>query len=522
MKSFLQRHSSEILGVLSGFDRLRFRGTFRQLAYPEGMMAMLTRVNVLLKDFGQLVNQTTGRLRAAVQQVAAQTGRSVQYLQSPRIDKEQWVERIFQRHGMGPGGIIAILSAVERCQSFEVYRNRQRQMLQLRSAVRQCLHYYVYLQDSMFGRVHVRMQTWFPFNVHVVMNGREWLSRQMDAAGIDYRRHDNCFTRVGDFARAQQLLDHQVRIDWGKHLDRLLKRANPALPTLLAPEPMAPYWSLEQSEWATDVAFGSPAQLRQLYPRLVQHAMRTFDSREVMRFLGRKVPGTEGVHSQFAGEVVSDLAYRPEGMRVKHRVNRNAVKMYDKQGVVLRVETTINEAGDLKAYRAKEGDPNGPKQYRPLRKGIADLARRAQLCATANRRYLEALASADTTAPLQTITDKLCQSVTKNRRRYRALNPFAPSDAELLKAVARGEFLIKGFRNADIRVAILGADPNDPIERRRRANRVSRLFALLRAHGLIKKIPKTHRYLLTAHGRRSIPAILVARETSVDKLNPAA
>lgn len=227
------------------------------------------------------------------------------------------------------------------------------------------------------------------------------------------------------------------------------------------------------------------------------------------------------MYPRFIGEVVSDLVSRPEGMRVKHRVNRNSVKMYDKQGSVLRVETTINDARDLKTYRPKEGDPQGPKPYRQLRKGVADLRRRAQLCQSANKRYLEALAAAETSLPLKAFTDKLCQPVKQKNRRYRALNPFG-DDAKLLQTITQGTFLIKGFRNADVRAALFGTDPEDPVLRRRQAARISRLLALLRKHGLIKKIQKTHRYQLTTHGRKCLPAILIARETSVDKLTPAA
>jgi hypothetical protein len=284
---------------------------------------------------------------------------------------------------------------------------------------------------------------------------------------------------------------------------------------------LRPYWSVDESEWATDIAFRSAGDLGRLYPRLLRHAIVSFGSRDVMRFLGRKVPAHGGVHGRFAGEIVSDLAHRPEGMRVKHRVNRNTVKMYDKQGSVLRVETTINNAADLKTYRPKEGEPEGPKQYRRLRKGIADLRRRAQLCQSANKRYLEALAATDTSAPLKTFTDKLCQPIQRLGRRYRALNPFG-DDAKLLQIITQGDFLIKGFRNADVRVALLGSDPQDPVVRRRQAARVSRLLTLLRMHGLIKKVPKTHRYLLTTAGRKCLPPILVVRETSVDKLTPAA
>jgi hypothetical protein len=521
MKAFLQRHASKILGVLSGFDRVRFRGTFRRIVYPDGMLYMLSALNVLLKDFKQLVTTTTQKLRDDVEFAAQKAGLPVHFVKSSKIDKEKIVDQLVQERGVGKDGVLAILSCVELCQSFQIHRNRERKTLDLQSARRQCLHYYLYLQDSMFGRVSVRLQTWFPFNVHICINGREWLARQMDAARIRYSRRDNCFTSVSDFARAQTLLDHQLRTDWPKHLTRLLDRITPNWRSLTHPFELQPYWTVDESEWATDLAFRSAEDLANIYSRLLHHAITSFGSRDVMRFLGRRIPAHGGINGHFTGEVVSKLHSRPEGMCIKHRLNRNSLKMYDKQGSVLRIEATINDAYDLKAYRPKEGDPKGPKQYRCLRKGVADTRRRAQLCQSANKRYLEALATADTSAPLKTFTDKLCQPTEQKGRRYRALNPFG-GDADLLQTITRGEFIIKGFRNVDVRKALFGADADDPVTRRRQSSRISRLLALLRVHGLIKKIQKTHRYQLTTRGRKCLPAILVARETSVEKLIPAA
>jgi hypothetical protein len=485
------------------------------------MIAMLRHCKVLFKDFGRFADRTTKCFRESVEGMATAANVPVQYLARSETDKEQLVNRIAAERGPGPG-VLAVLSAVEVCNSFEIHRNRQEKILELRPARRKCLHYYVYFDDPTFGRTHVRLQTWFPWNIHVVINGREWLARQMDAAGLRYRRRDNCFPWIEDFVAAQKLCDRQLGVDWVAQLTRLLDQANPAWRQLLSPWELNPYWSADQSEWATDIAFRSGATLREFYPRLVQHAFRTFDSREVMRFLGRSFKEQPYINGHFKGEVVSDVAARPEGIRVKHRVKANAIKMYDKQGSVLRVETTINDARDLKSFRPAEGDPAGPKTYRPLRKGVADLRRRAELCDAANRRYLEALSAAETDSPLKKVAGGLCRPVEDRGRRYRALNPLSEDDTRLLAAVARGEFFIKGFRNADIRQSLFGDDPPDAVAKRRLASRVGRLLTLLRAHGLIKKVPHTHRYLLASKGRSTIPAILAAQDTSVKKLLAAA
>jgi hypothetical protein len=169
MKSFLQRHASSIEGVLSGFDRLRFRGTVRILACVSGMRAFLSRMQVLLKDFPEFAEEATKKVCTTIENVAEQAGRPVQYLASPKASKEEIVDRIVREEGPGKGGVIAVFSCVELCQSYVVYRNREQRELELRCVPRKCLHHYVYLQDPMFGRIHVRMQSWFPFNVHICM-----------------------------------------------------------------------------------------------------------------------------------------------------------------------------------------------------------------------------------------------------------------------------------------------------------------------------------------------------------------
>ena len=139
-----------------------------------------------------------------------------------------------------------------------------------------------------------------------------------------------------------------------------------------------------------------------------------------MRFLGWKVPAHGGVNGRFAGEVVSDLRQRPEGIRVKHRVNRNSIKMYDKEGSILRVETTINDAADLKVFRAAEGDGRDKREWRPMRKGVADVHRRAEVSQSANDRYLDSLAAVEETTKLGSLAEKLCQPVRWKGKRVRS------------------------------------------------------------------------------------------------------
>jgi hypothetical protein len=192
--------------------------------------------------------------------------------------------------------------------------------------------------------------------------------------------------------------------------------------------------------------------------------------------------------------------------------------MYDQQGSVLRVETTINDARDIKVYRAKEGKAKDGKSWHPLRKGIADLYRRAQISQAANERYLDSMAAVDDGPALGELASQLCRPAQMGNHRVRALNPFSVEDAMLLEAVNRGEFTINGFRNRDLRPLLFGAAEVSAAECRRRASAVTRKLRLLRGHGLIRKVPKTHRYLLTKRGQSAIAALLAARQANIEKL----
>ena len=520
MNEFIQRHRAEVIGALSGFDRLRIRGTLRLLSYVEGMLMYLGLAKVLLKDFKAYALASTDQIRRATEQLALAAGRPLHYLPSSRESKEAWARAVAERDGVREG-LIGVLSCVEPCRSYEIHRNRQAKRLELRGGPSKCLHYYFYLIHPRWGFMHLRLQTWFPFTVQVCLNGREWLGRQMDAAGLGYLRRENCFVQVEDAVRAQKLLDRQLRMHWPRELDRLLAQIHPSHGRIFRAEPVSYYWSVDQSEWATDVLFRSPGALARLYPQLIQHGITHLGSREVMRFLGRKLPAHGGVDGRFAGEVVTDLRERPEGVRIKHRVGANAIKMYDKQGSVLRIETTLNDTRDFKVYRAKEGDEDGPRSWRILRKGLADLHRRAEVCEQANDRYLSSLATVEDPTPLGQLTETLCRPVTWKGRRVRALNPLSAEDARLLEVVSRGEFAVHGFRNRDVRPLLFGST-EDATRERRHAAATTRRLRLLRAHGLIQKVSKTHRYVLSPKGRTAITATLAARTANTAELMRAA
>ena len=520
MKEFVRRHAASVTGVISGFDRLRFRGTWRLGASVRGLRRFMSHVGVLLKDAGQWMNECTEQVKKASLAVADAQGRPVEYVNDPSARKEDIAREIAERDGITEG-LVCVLTAVEPCSSFDIQRNREKKQLELVSRRRKCLHLYHYYQHPSFGLMHMRLQTWFPFTLWCCVNGREWLARQLDERKIGYLKRENCLVAVGDVQRTQELADAQLQTDWAEVLNPIAASVHPIHRTMFGDYPMDYYWSCQDSEWASDIMFKTPGALAELYPHLINHGMQNLSCEQVMRFLGRKAPTVAGPYGTFKGEVVSDLKHRPEGIRLKHYVNGNSVKMYDKQGSVLRIETTILQPRDFKVFRGTEEKPQA-KRWRPLRKGVADLQRRAEVSQASNERYAAALSAAHCRTPLKELAEDVCRRRRQQGRPIRALNPMGAEDATLLETVSRGEFAINGFRNRDVRTHLYAKPTTDAKEQKRRGAAITRKLRLLRAHGLIKKVPKTHRYILTDRGRQIITTLLAARSADAEKLLEAA
>jgi len=555
-QSFMDQFGSLIKCVLGGWDRLRFHASLRPLFSPQWMRTYLCAAKVRLVDFGQHAKALTHRLLQEAQSQAATARRPYHFLRSSQTSKEQLIEEIAQRDQVHCG-LIAVLGAVEPCLAMTVRGRRDRPWLEPVREQRKCLHLYHYYEHPVVGRCHVRLQTWYPFSVDVCLNGRLWLAKQMDAAGLAYRRADNCFIALADPARAQALADAQHQTNWLELLNGLLAAAHPLRQEILQPFPhLFYYWTATQSEYATDLLFHDPQDLARVYRAFVLHGLLTFQSPDVMRFLGHPVPVTTGrVHGRFRGPVRTDVLTRHEGVCIKHLAGFNGQKAYDKFWNLLRLENTLNRPEVFTVFRteptpappaplppspraqtatppqnlpadarvrANTGVPQPQPQraWRPLRRTVSDLPRRAEVSRAANRRYLDALASTHVGTPLGQLAAPLCRPLTHDGQRYRALHPLG-SDAPLLRALSRGEWVIAGFRNRDLRPLLYPGPPQHKKAERRRSAAIGRKLRLLRAHGLIRKLPHTHRYLLTESGRAILTALIAAQQADTQKLTLA-
>ena len=484
MESFVTKHAADVIGVLSGFDRVVFRGTLRFLAHHLGMMGYSVGVRVLLKDFAGHAEAVTRQLREASEAHArGPTGRSFTCPRAPSARKTS--------PARSPGrtasteGLICILTAVEPCLSYDIMRNRAAKHLQLRPRHRKCLYLYHYQIHPIFGFMHARIQTWFPFAIQICLNGREWLARTMDAAGLDYVQRDNCFTWLEDVRQAQRLMDQQVQAGWPELLNQIAHSLNPQHEAMFQAFPVNYYWSTYQSEWATDVMFRSTASLARLYPRLVQHGLTTLPQ-----------PGCDALPRAATIPANDRLPSHLQGRGRQRREARGRKACGSSTGwETTRSRCTTSKAACCGSRRRSTIRPTSSHSARrrasrtPPRVGTA-CARGSPTCtgvpslAACNERYLQALASVDDTTSLGELTARLCRPAKRNGRRVRPLNPHAPDDAALIEAIGRGEFTINGFRNRDIRALLFDDDRASKQEQRRHAAAVCKRSAA--PTGLVK------------------------------------
>jgi len=494
----IERYSGKVKGILSTFDRMIIKGHLQSFYSATHRYYYLQQEHVLLKDFGTYAQGITDTIKAHAKSMAEQSGRPYLYLNSPSISKEGLARQIMEQDQVDEG-LICVLSTVELCRSFSIYRNRDTKKLELVLSNRKCLYFYFYYNDPELGFMHVRLQSWFPFEMQVYLNGREILAKQLDKAGIGYERYENSFVSIEDLVEAQRFAERLKERRWHKILDVFARRVNPLLDRITEIFSRGYYWCLHQCEYATDVMFESRAYVEEIVPELFEYASRCFSADDIMTFLGRKI------HGHFKGEVVSDRKRRPQGYRVRHRMKTNVIKMYDKWSV-LRVETIINQPREFKVYRQTERKGQSIKAWVPMGKGIGNLYRYAQVCYAANMRYLNALAHIENPWKSAIELERLCYPVFKNHRRFSALNLLSQECCTLFSAVAHGEHCINGFTNKDIRVALF-TDLAET-QKKQKSAQVTRLLAKLRAHRLIAKIPRSFRYKVTNKGYRVISATL--------------
>lgn len=503
MQDFIAKHQEKVTGVISVFDRIIFKG-YLPISYPAAAESFFARSNRLLKTFKDFTSEQTETLRTHAMRIAKQANRPYEYLRH-HVRKEEYVRHIAKRDAI-TDGLICVLAINEENHTFALRYGKDRPHLARCSP--RCLTIYYYYMDRHFGFMHIRLSTWMPFTIQVYVNGHDWLARQLDTKHIAYKQVENAFVSIANPHKAQEIADRFQKLPLERILHTFSNRINPLLKTIL--RGMEYYWVVDQAEYATDVMFGNHAALKELYLNMQKHAAVCIQAEDIMSFMGRKL------HGSFRGDITTDAKARIDITRVKHVVKGNWIKMYNKHGIVLRIETVINRPQEFRTFRlSRRGSKGGG--WVPLPKRISSMSRYAQISLRANAAYLEALTEVDDPTIAYRRLDRLCDPQTHAGQRVRGLNPLRMKDRELFEAVLHGENFINGFKASMIAGRLGIHYSRCPVERKRQMARVNRKMRLLRGHGLIAKIPHSRRYRVTSIGAGLMNAVIDIRTHTLPK-----
>jgi hypothetical protein len=485
-QSLTERYDERIAGMLSCYDRLVITGTLPVVCYAAGMTGYLNANGIRIFDYPQFAMTLRDRVRERAASLATAAGITIEHIGKPHIRKEDVVARVLAQRGDHPG-LVHVISAMEACDAYKPWHDKQTHKTFIRPDSGKCLHYYFYFQDAKFGLVYLRVPTWAPFRLQFYCNGHSWLARRLDAQGIGYTMADNAFVRIDDWGRAQQLADTLSPDQLHRTLDRYAALCCPVSEVF----GQSYHWSLMQVEYATDLVFRSTATLGPLYEQLVRQSVLNVKAEQVASFLGRQITPL------LAQEIGSQFSTRIEGTCIKHRFGKCSIKMYDKHGIVLRIETTTNDVSFFKHHRKVE-HRQGPatRELAPVKKSIYSLIDLREIVLGCNRRYIAHLSALDDFAAGIRALDRLTRSRAVDGKTVQGINFFAPVDKALLHALQNPRVNIAGIRRGDLLADLGMLSPS----------RLSRQLRRLLDLGVIKRATGTYRYYLTKAGRAATAA----------------
>jgi hypothetical protein len=472
--------------VLSCYDRVVITGTLPTVCYAEGMTKFLYANQVRIFDYARFAAPLRECVRERAASLATAAGITIEHIAKSHIRKEAVVAKVLERRGEHPG-LVHVISAMEACDTYRPWHDKQTHKTYLRPDSGKCLHYYFYFIDAELGLVYLRVPTWAPFRLQFYCNGHNRLARQLTAEGIGFTMADNAFPRIADWQRAQELADAFSPDRLHRALDRYAGLCCPVLDVFA----QTYHWSLMQVEYATDLAFRSAGTLQPLYEQLVRQSVLSVKAEQIATFLGRKIA------PHLAQEVGSQFSTRIEGTCIKHRFGKASIKMYDKHGIVLRIETTTNDVSFFKHHRKVEHH-EGPTTYElaPVKKTIYSMIDLRELLLGCNRRYLAHLSALDDFSAGVRALDRVTRPRTIGDKTVKGINFFAAGDSALLHALQNPEVNIAGIRRGDLLPQLGMFSPT----------RLSRQLRRLLDLGVIKRVTGTYRYYLTKAGRAATAA----------------
>jgi hypothetical protein len=509
--ALVERYDDRISGVLSCYDRVVVTGTLPSVCYAVGMTRFLYANQIRIFDYPAFAATLRDHVRERAAAVAAEAGISVEHVSNSHVRKEAIVAKVLDQRGAHPG-LVHVISAMEACDAYKPWHDKQTHKTYLRPDSGKCLHYYFYFMDAELGLVYLRVPTWSPFRLQfyctcpwalVPRDGHSWLARQLAQEGIGFTAADNAFVRIDDWQRAQDLADgfspdllHRVNpclfasrpCRGAKWRDRYAAQCCPVLNTF----GQSYHWSLMQVEYATDLVFRSAATLGPLCEQLTRESVLSVKAEQIASFLGRQIT------PQLAPELGSQFSTRIEGTCIKHRFGHASVKMYDKFGRVLRIETTTNDVSFFKHHRKVEHRQGPPTRgLAAVKKSIYSLIDLREILFGCNRRYLEHLSALNDFSAGVRALERLTKQRRVDEKTVKGINFFDAVDNALLHALQDPRVNIAGIRRADLLPLLEQLSPA----------RLSRQLRRLRDIGVIKRVAGTYRYYLTRIGRSATAAL---------------
>jgi hypothetical protein len=487
------RYDDRIVGVLSCYDRVVITGTIPTVSYAGGMTRFLYASGIRIFDYPDFASTLRDRVRERAASIASDAGITIEHIARGHIRKEEVVAKVLERRGDHPG-LVHVISAMEACDAYKPWHDKQTHKTYLRPDSGKCLHYYFYFVDAELGLIYLRVPTWSPFRLQFYCNGHSWLARQLTAAGIGFAAADNAFLRIDNWRRAQELADAFSPDLLHRVLDRYAAQCCPVLDVF----GQTYHWSLMQVEYATDLVFRSAATLGPLYDQLTRQSVLSVKAEQIATFLGRQIT------SQLAQELGSQFSTRIEGTCIKHHFGSASIKMYDKFGQILRIETTTNDVSFFKHHRKVEHRQGPPTRgLAPVKKSIYSLIDLREILFGCNRRYLAHLSALDDFSAGVRALDRLTKPRRVAEKTVKGINFFDPLDNALLHALQDPRVNIAGIRRADLLALVEQLSPA----------RLSRQLRRLRDIGLIKRVAGTYRYYLTRIGRGATAAVCRVTQT---------
>ena len=485
-QSLTERYDDRIAGVLSCYDRVVITGTVPVICYAEGMTRFLYANGIRIFDYPEFAQTLRDRVRDRAAALASEAGLTIEHIAKSHIRKEEVVSRVLAQRGEH-AGLVHVISAMEACDSYRPWHDKASGKTFVRPDSGKCLHYYFYFVDAALGLIYLRVPTWSPFRLQFYCNGHSWLARQLTAAGIGYTMADNAFIRIDDWPRARQLADALSPDQLHRILDHYAGLCCPVCDVF----GQSYHWSLMQVEYATDLVFRSTTTLGPLYDQLVRQSVLSVKSEQVASFLGRHIT------PQLAQEIGSQFSTRIEGTCIKHRFGKSSIKMYDKCGIVLRIETTTNDVSFFKHHRKVEHRDGPPtRELAAVKKSIYSLIDLREILLGCNRRYLAHLSALDDYSAGVRALERLTKPRKIEEKTVKGINFFEPGDSALLHALQNPRVNIAGVRRADLLPELEMFSPN----------RLSRQLRRLLDIGVIKRVTGTYRYYLTKAGRAATAA----------------